>query len=84
MDCGSNKISNYGLNHELFLSLFNFLGVCRFKFKNSGLKSWFLYYLRFKILLDVQANLPETSPLVIYPNGCAEQIPLHLYGAWDV
>ena len=31
--------------------------------ENSGMKCRFLYWFRFLVLLDAQANLPETSPL---------------------
>ena len=67
MSCGCSKIINHGLNHGLFLSLFKFLG-CKIilnLFETSVLKSRLIYCLRFQVvLLDVEANLPETSPFL--------------------
>ena len=36
------------------------------------------------VLLDVQANLPETSPFFVCPNGFAEYLFSNVYGTWDV
>ena len=52
--------------------------------KNSGLKSRFLYGLRFFVFLDLQANLPEISPFVICPNGCSKQHLFSVYSTCDV
>ena len=41
---------------------------------NSGLESRFLFCLNISVLLDVQANLPETSPFFVYPNGFGEHL----------
>ena len=35
-------------------------------------------------LLDVQANLPETSPFFIGPNGFGEHFFSNAYSTWDV
>jgi hypothetical protein len=35
----------------------------------------------FMLFLDVQANLPETSPFI---NGSAKQLPSSVCSAWDV
>ena len=64
IDCVCSKIWNHGLNHGLFLSLFN-LFVCKYVLnwiRNSGLKSRLLYCFSFWFLfLYVQANLSEAS-----------------------
>ena len=36
------------------------------------------------VLLDVKANLPETSPFFICPNGCTEQLSSSAYDTWNV
>ena len=36
------------------------------------------------VLLDVKANLPETSPFFICPNGCTEQLSSNAYDTWNV
>ena len=36
------------------------------------------------VLLDVKANLPETSPFLICPNDCTEQLSSSAYYTWNV
>ena len=36
------------------------------------------------VLLDVQANLPETSPFFVCPNGFGEYLSSNVYSTWDV
>ena len=75
MCCICSKILNHGLNHGLFLSLFMFF-VWKYILnwiENSGLKCRVLYCIRFLVFLEIEANLPETSPFFSCPNGCAEQ-----------
>jgi hypothetical protein len=36
------------------------------------------------VLLDVQANLPETSPFFVCPNGFGEHLFSNVYSSWDV
>ena len=36
------------------------------------------------VLLDVQANLPETSSFFVCPNGFGEHLFSNIYSAWDV
>ena len=35
-------------------------------------------------LLDVQANLSETSPFFVYPNGFGEYLYSNVNNTWDV
>ena len=62
LNCGLNLFKVFGLKYTLDW------------IENAGLKSRMLYCLRFMFLLDVQANLHETSPFFICPNDC----PKHL------
>ena len=48
------------------------------------MKSKLLYELRFYVLHDLQANLPQTSPFSICPNGFSEKLPSNVYSTWDV
>ena len=36
------------------------------------------------VLLDVQANLPETSPFFVWHNGFGEHLFSNVYSTWDV
>ena len=36
------------------------------------------------VLLDVEANLPETSPFFVCPNGFGEHLFSNVYNTWDV
>ena len=36
------------------------------------------------VLLDVQANLPETRPFFVRPNGFGEHLFPNVYSTWDV
>jgi hypothetical protein len=36
------------------------------------------------VLLDVQANLPETSPFFVWHNGFGEHFFSNVYSTWDV
>jgi len=36
------------------------------------------------VLLDVQANLPETSPFFVCPNGFCRHLFSNVYSTWDV
>ena len=36
------------------------------------------------VLLDLQANLPETSPFLVCPNGFGEYFLKIVYSTWDV
>jgi len=40
--------------------------------------------LNISVLLDVQANLPETSPFFVCPNGFGEYLFSNVYSIWDV
>ena len=62
-----SKILDHGLNHGLLFSLFKFLGGKNIlnKLETSGLKSRFVFCLcNISVLLDVRANLSETSPFL--------------------
>jgi hypothetical protein len=47
-------------------------------------------FFNISVLLDVQANLPETSPFFVCPNGFGEHLALvstfisNVYSTWDV
>ena len=36
------------------------------------------------VLLEVQANLPESSPFFVSPNGFGEHLFSNVYSTWDV
>ena len=67
IDCVCSKILDHGLNDGL---LFSFLMFFVWKktilnlLENSGLKCRFLFFIIISVLLDVQANLPETIPFL--------------------
>ena len=66
-----SKILNNGL-HSAFKQ--NYLINILNQFENSGLKSrYFVSYFQF-YLLNVEANLPETSPFFVCPNGFGEHL----------
>ena len=48
------------------------------------MKSKLLYELTFYVLHDLQANLPQTSPFSICPNGFSEKLPSNVYSTWHV
>ena len=51
MDCSRSKILDHGLNHGLFLSLFNFCWLSyKLHFRKLGLNSGLQYCLRFQVL----------------------------------
>ena len=59
-----------------FFHFSSFLGENIFKIE--------LFMILVLVLLDVKANLPETSPFFICPNGCAEQLSSSPYDTWNV
>jgi hypothetical protein len=36
------------------------------------------------VLLDAQANLPETKPFFVCPSGFGEHLLSNIYSTWDV
>ena len=40
--------------------------------------------LNISVLLDVHANLPETSPFFVCPNDFGEHVFSNVYSTWDV
>ena len=46
---------------------------------DSLIESYFVF-----VLLDVQANLPETSSFFVCPNGFGEYFFWNFYSTWDV
>ena len=63
MNCGSSKMLNHGLNLELFLLIFKVFG---WKYVPDWIENLRCFYLMYKLicLLDVQVNLPHTSPFL--------------------
>ena len=82
IDCACSKI----LNHGLLLPHFKFFGSNNYSklIENSGLKFRFLFCLTFQFYLMVQANLPETSPFFVCPNGFGEHLFSNVNSTWDV
>ena len=86
IDWDCSKILNHGFNHGffiLFLKLFDWKYILNW-IENSGSKFRLLYCFLFYNYLDVKANLPETSPFFICPNGCVEQLSSNVYSTWVV
>jgi hypothetical protein len=61
---------------------FNFRALGWLKFYGVGLCVSILFHI--SVLLDVQANLPETSPFFVYPNGFGEHLFSNVYSTWYV
>ena len=74
VDCVCSKILNHGLNYGFIIFTFQVIWVKKHSelIENSGLKSRFFTLFNISVLLDVQANLPESSPFFISPNGFVE------------
>ena len=51
---------------------------------DSGLKSRFLFLFNISVLLDVFANLPETSPFFVSPNSFGEHLFSNIHSNLDV
>ena len=62
---------------------FHFSSFLGEKLENSGLKSRPILF-NISVLLDVQANLPETSPFFVCPNGFGEHLFSNVYSNWDI
>ena len=83
IDCVCSKILDHGLSHGLLFS--SFLCGKRSKLsENSGVKSRLLDFLIFQFYLNVQANLPETSPIFVSQNGFGGHLFSNVYSTWDV
>ena len=80
MDCGSNEMLNYGLNHGLFLRLFKYLG---WKYilnwtENSGLKSGLLCSLGFYVLCFCTSffqNMQSYNPMRMFSSSLKLVVP---------
>ena len=54
------------------------------KLENLRLKSKIPILANILVLLDVQANLPETSLFFSCPNGFGKNLFSNVYNTWDV
>ena len=84
IDCVCSKISKkHGLNHGLLFPLVKFFGWKKhfrltWKFR---IKIWIPILFNISVLLDIQANLLETSPFFV----CfGEYLFSNVYSTWDV
>ena len=87
IDCVCSKILNHGLNYGFIIFTFQVIWVKKHSelIENSGLKSRFFTLFNISVLLDVQANLPESSPFFVCPNGIGEHLfQMFIVHTWDV
>ena len=86
IDCVCSKILKHGLNHGLLFPLVKFFGWknhfrLTWKFR---IKIWILILFNISILPDVQANLSDTSPFFVCPNGFGEHLFANFHSTWKI